>query len=606
MALKALSYWIVFKILHPDASLDDLLFFRRNDIEYFQLIAPFARLDFSSFSTIEHDGTGLISMPLAQVLPYALGYALGHTAGIVAADVVVSLATFVLFSLLLIGVQVPARLAKLYVLSLLVVEITLTKFLAYKFNFAHGLFSFWDLRFPKPFVSLPLLLWTILCIVQLWQRRDRLGAGFAAASAVSFAALIQTDVFLGFAQHLVLAAFLPMLAWATWKAQGKRGLARIGGAFVIAYGIAITPFLLQRVYDAPDFLDRMGFNRLDRLAPPFLTPDDIDLGFLPPVAYLVYLAVAARLGRLARVPPTLHVLAAGVAAAYLSMPAMVMVNGSIAQSFHFVMAYDLSASLLFLTLVLSVLADFGRSIGLAAGLAPLRGITAEVLVAMVVYALYVPLYDAQRRQAQIQTYVSLRALTHYRSDSIGLRREMRSGALSQAQVVGTLDPHIAAYALYRGKHIYVPDAGLDFLTEKEQMARLLTFCAVLRLPEEDVAALMARSDVQLFWGTAIKYNVERFRGPYALSEYTPDQIRQFNPEEMEFNIHVPRFALRQMLDDYRRIVKDPGALARFRLDAIVLPSTSDVRNADPDPADWQLAYENASFRGWVRRRREAS
>lgn len=595
MALKALSYWIVFAVLHPAATLDDLLFFRRNDIEYLQLVAPFAQLDFASFSTFERPASGLLQVPLLQIAPYAAGYAVAGTAGIVAADLAIGMATFLLFSCLLAGAGIPLRLAKLAALTLLVAEITLTKYLKWHVGFGYEWFTLWDLRFPKPFVSFPVLLLALLWAGHQWRERRQLTAGMACAGGLMLAVLAQVDVFRAFPLHLAVAGAAAALLWGAFRAGTLAACLRFLGIFTLVYAVAMLPFIWQRLHEFADFSLRLGFVPVDRTSPPFLELRDIRLGVVPLVLFSIEWGFNLLRGRRSAVPLQESVVACGLACAFLSMPAMASLYGSVAQGFHFVDALHTYSSLLMVLMGLRWIA------ALASPPSAWRPLSAGALCLLAGYAIYVPVYDSARRQVQVQNYQPLLELPRYREDSIALRREIRGGLLAQAGVVGTFDPHVAFYAVYAGRHVYLPDAGLDIVPSEESMARLLGLCATLNLPEADVRRLLARADVHLYWGTVMTYNVDRFRRGFAPEEYPEGQRAALADDGLDFNVLLPDFAIEQWVRAYRGVLTAPGSEPRFRLDAIVLAKTDDTRNAAPDPRTWALVYENGSFRAWARR-----
>ena len=598
IVLKALSYWLVFAWLHPTATLDDLLFFRRNDIEYFQLIEPLSRLDFSSFSTFEGHGSDLIVFPLFQIAPYAIGYFVIGTLGIVIADVVVSLLTFVLFTWLLIEFRATVGAAKLTVLCFMVLEITLTKHLMWNVGYGHELTSFWDLRFPKPFVAFPLLLWCILWTNITWRNRSALTPAWGIVGGITYGAIINTDVFRAFPMHLTIALIIPAIAWVELRRGNLRAVASFIGAFVATYAILIYPFVLQRLGELPGFADRIGFTPVDRYALPSLRVADIGLAIIPIGLFggIIFFQMLSK--RSLRPPPVTYLIGLCVLFAILSMPIMTFIQGRIAQPFHFVDALFNYSSLL----TLGIVVWFGSTIGARPGFATKYFIPAFFIITIsicAVYSLYVPFFDSKRRQVQVSNYRPLLELENYREDSIELRREIRTGSLASAKVIGTLDPHVTFYSIYSKKFVYVPDAGIDVVEENEQISRLLSLCAILRLPDADIRAMAIRFDVQLYWGTVLKYNVDRFRRGYPAHNYLPEQQAALGSETLDFNVVVPKFVVEQFVDQYRRIKADPNLQSRYRIDAIVLAKSSDLKRAQPDPVHWRPVFENSSFRAWV-------
>lgn len=591
-ALKGLSYWIVFKWIHPDATLEDLLFFRRNDIEYVQFVGPLASGDVH-FKMEKEGVAGIFALPLGQFLPYVLGYAVLGVPGIILTDIAVSVATLLLFVAFLETAGARRQLALVVATVLLVLEITLTKYLRWHVGFGYELATFWDLRFPKPFLSFPMVLGCLLWLRWLISANGRLGIGGLLTGAFLFAWLQQTDVFRGLAVSLLALA---IGVWLLISLRGKARLDFLGRALlmVTVYAILMLPFFMQREVHSNDAMERLGFATVHGLDKAFLQLKDLGLGT---AAFLIFAAVfvAAKFRRSAAMPQITWLTLGYAICAWLAMPVLILLTRQIAQPFHFQDGFDSAASLLALSSMVYLIARVRMDFG-ALG----RLVNIGLLLAALVVTFLIPYFDGLRRQVQVGTYRSLAELTNYRADAIELRRWLRQEGFDAGQVVvGTLDPHVAFYSIFKGNYLLVPDAGPTDISDREQLSRFLYFCAVLNLSTADVESLLWREDVHLFWVTHIKFNIDRFNPPVLGAHYRDQDAWRLDRDTLDFNVAIPKgfveAAVKQYSEDFDG---NAGNTGKFQLDLIVLPKTSDLENAQPDSKRWALAYQNASFRAW--------
>lgn len=305
--------------------------------------------------------------------------------------------------------------------------------------------ALWGYRFPRPFVTDLLLMLAAGSALRVFARgrnstRDWLSLG------LWFGLLLQSRFYT--ATTLGPGIGVGILSRSVLASRQLANTARRVGAFGFAAGLAMIPFLAQRLIEHPDVPVRFGRFPVDRADSLWAHGVGLDVASTSAVALLTALAirVAAPRDATARLRST-AALAALCLLSVLALPVSILLLGYTIQPYHFLTEVVVFETLTLLVCAGQLIDAAARSLGrFAAGearwLRPAAiGIASLVGIAASFHHHAVEL----SRRSHVRTDFRAYRTADYRASFEALTHHLASLASDSSRVVGTLDIQVHAW-----------------------------------------------------------------------------------------------------------------------------------------------------------------
>lgn len=614
-ALVGLDYWLSSFWFEPDTPLEIRALYRPDgDTQYVAMIANLARGQFGESALYESFGTGLEAFPLGtMVLHISCVAALGN-AGFMIADGIAALFYFLSLTLLLSSFGVPksyARIISLFTAGGISLEVI--SWLIKKSLLPGVQLSFWGFRLPRPIVSeIPLVLTIALSCALVRYADARASRWVWVTWGASLAWLVQGDIHgaagIGlFSGPVLLVAACRLKDW-------RASTLRLSLAFG-ALCICLVPFFVQNLVTDFEVTRRWGAFSLSRLSP----PSQLVLEWPRVLQALVIIGVSAairalyernllmRFPRPPEVPGALGqaaLLSGLVLAAWLMLPAFVILTGKGLQLYHFPDRFTRILSYAILTaLALALQALVATLLLRIRHLARTRN--AEALsLALAIASAYTVI--VQRASEHTVSYGPPRGgfpgTGAYKPDWIELTRRLRAADLDHAKVLGTFDHATMLWWVgFKPGFLLVPDPFLTSRPDAELEERFVAMAKEVRMSKSHFESIAKTYTSHIFYLSSAKYNAIPLYKISTDDDYTTSQLTAISQSYLldGFNIHVPRSAVQRLTNLYS------GPRERWehyrKPDVIVVNRHDRTYGHAPDKNTYDLALENSTFQLWTRR-----
>ncbi len=588
----AIRPWVISTALFPHDPAAVHVIYRSpmGDIEYFPEINALGRGVLGEHAVYELQNEGVMSFPMASLVPHAIGTAIfGNYWGYVWADVAVTLAFFLLFR----------EWCRLFSASDGWANFIAAIFACGLPDIYVNLGQIWGQRLPRPFVSdLYFIAGITLLTWMTWKpERMRLLWAWLGIGAI-FALCLQSFIY--YMPVLVLAVGYSVI---TWVSQNFREMAtafsRIGTALLL-FVVLIIPFLCQRAFESPDAQGRLGVFPVDRwtiwMSPIWRDPEGT---FLLGTYCVIMLGILNVFAKRLRMPPVpwrlIFLMAALQFGALLAMPLTATLTGKLIQPYHF-----LTVSRSIQTCLLVALISY-----IVGGLIP------RFKLARVFAAALLAISFCIVTKREIAADVAIRHLRPdiytppgpgYHEAFANLVRELDRDIYKDDKVAATTDHQVYSYwvGFHRG-FAFFPDNFLTTLSDRQIEDRLLWFGREEGLDADSLARFLNQKATMVFWLGSDLYQCSPVYQKDPLSDYQPtDVARNFDhpPDLGSFALALPNSVVLRLQDRYAQIKASPES-ERPRLDLIIL--AADQKHyplPDPDSSLYRLTYHDEYFRVW--------
>jgi hypothetical protein len=602
--LAALAIAVVFCLMpvlvgaehNPEAS---VVFRQGGDPDYLPQVTAAAYLEFGETSVKDYTGTGVRSFPFLPVMLHAAFYRLGGAVGFILADIIIMVLYAFLLRLYLSvsGVAfMPAGLLSLSVISGAVLTLlsALEGLAQLQFRV-----RFWTSRFPRPSVTETLFV-IFLILATMLVAYPRRSVGFFALLGISFAAVLQSDIYQGLNAAVILGGVSILILF---NGRGPWAAVRELSAMAAAFTVASVPFIYQQLHTPADVKRRWG-----------AFPTSQYRALLPAHQTLEWIAVAMAVGLvLARMYrhrdscrvrlAALTVCGLGMAASVVSGPASVALLHQAIQINHF---DDRSRRMIGYTLLLYtgwLLTDL--TLGEAfTRRRPASGLGAAVPGAGALLCFLFCLAVAGRASMQegrsnlpTAPPMAVFDLPRYRSDFGEVSKVLGSPEFG-ASVLGTFDIQLADWWQYRRRYVYLVDMFNSTLPDNILEARVYGFLRILSTSPEEFGHLLDQWYFLLRFMGGGKYMANALFTPWPLSDYLSVSQARILRDRSPWRLEVPLSEKSRLITAYRRTGesqqngKDP--------DVIVLDKDALRSYVHPEQTGrFALLLSNDTFEVWA-------
>lgn len=509
VAVKALGYWLVSRLQHPQEPLSVLAMYRVGDIQVYPAISSLSRLNLSENIVFEHLQEGLW-LPFPPLFPHALLVGLFGELGFVVADVIIALSYYVVLSALLrlFGISKSwSACASLLVVSgglgfvaetveatqknpvfdaliksifgLLCAACLCSVLLSSRSASASrrarliqlgwiaavaaGLLyliatdsSLWSWRIPRPFITEIPFLVCVFCLAIVLARCGHQNSRPWIPwfwSAIAFSLLFQSQLYSGMSTSLIIASMMIYSLSLSFRTQ-RNLKADIKSIFVFLATTAVcsVPFLLSRLLEHPDYPVRLGVFPVERNSISLIP--SLNLYFLAGAALILgwFLLAALQGGSKDRHPyrkEGIWLLCSFCLASLLVFPVSAFVLGKSVQVYHFSEHIE---KVVYLTILVFFLSTLSLKSLLFSGRNPKRAEErlGTIKVLAVILLSTVATVSSALEYSEVSGHMrpdfeEYQSLTNYRSDFLEITNELSIHRRQGAQVIGTLDAQLFSW-----------------------------------------------------------------------------------------------------------------------------------------------------------------
>jgi hypothetical protein len=600
---SALAPWVSSRVSFPNEPFDVSVIYRsrEGDIQYFPLIAQFARGTITDGTLKETEGSTLRSFPFATLLPHAFSVAVFGQYGFVVADVLVAVA-YLLFVVLLcrtVGVSPP-----LSIIAALCIALRLP---IYLFDTAGlpPMFKLWEMRIPRPYVSeLYLVMTVVAALALLTTKQARLSHWLLLAAA--FGLLLQGDIHGAF----ILVVASPVVFYYIVKRDGLARTLRSGLYASVLVAVLISPFVAQQLVQHPDIPVRWGVFPVERdgvveffrgtMRWRWLVGHAVvSLALLMAISRHAHSRSNAHLEEARRARGVLFYALSLLGAAVVCYPLSILILGSTVQPYHFddraLRVYSYAVIVLAFLLVDRFV--FFR-------LANPRPYLYATMFIVLALGLGYRLRDTAAFQSHLrpQFFGSHTAATHpsYRESFTELTSFLDRTVPDRA-VVASFDHQVFSWWLtfHRG-YWFLAEPFVSSASDQELETRLALLCRELGMSPQDYRIFIQQTYINVFWLGLLKYQASHWYTYSSLDDYTPeDRSRIVQSWDFWERPTIPQSELTRLTTAFENATSlESGKRA---LDVIVLSNRGPEQPWAPPAQTWQLAFRNDGFRVYVAR-----
>lgn len=602
---KAAAYWVGARLQWPDDPWSTLVLYRGADIQTLPLVRHLTEGHLGEPGLFESYNTGVLHERYVPWLLHAGLWRVMGPAAFVVGDLVVTAVRYLLLGRVLVLGGTPRVLAWATsgVLTCAITE-----------DFGHlwraTPVQFWGLRMPRPFLTELFLLLSLVGLVAVVRERfegrsPRLRDLVATGAGVAL--LAQGDLYFAAAQGLAIAGCFVLLS----RRSPLMDLVRWSATLTAAAVVAALPGIAQSRFLTPEGAERLGLFPIDRWHWPA-----VDLGPMMMTGGLLLGlgALVARVGRqgLDSGHRALRWVAlALVLGASVALPLSFLVSAHGLELYHFQDTFARARTIAGLVLLLQALQVAWRALqqrmappvaGTAAAVRRLRAalIVAPATMACLASTSRFATERPARRHHLRNEFAEWGAIPDYRSAFVGLVRELSRPEYGARPVLGTFDHQVWSWWLaFRGGYSFLGDACTSNTSNAELERRVVGLARTVGMGPGEVVTFLRRRYVMIFWLSCERHRAFADHAWAPLSDYDDadrERIARTGAFEI-FPVALPRSEQHRLEALAAAAVVPP----RERLDVIVLTRDESLEGRTPDPAAFDLTWENERFRVWRRR-----
>ena len=585
VAVKALGYWLVSSLQHPQEPLSILAMYRVGDIQVYPAIASLSQLNLGENIVFEHLQEGLLP-PFPPLFPHALFVGLFGELGFVVADVIIALSYYVALSALLrlfgiskswsacasllvvsgglgfiaetlesiqthpiVDISIKSLFGLLCAVCLCSVLLSfrsssathrtrliqlgwvaaVTAALLYLISTDSAL---WSWRIPRPFVTEVLFL---ICVFRISVAVT--GCNHKSSRpwipwfwlAIAFSLLFQSQLYSGLSTSLIIASVVLYSLVLSLAGQDLKSGIKSLSVFLSTAAVCCAPFLLSRLLEHPDYPVRLGVFSVERgnihLVPSlnlyFLTGAALILGW-----FLITALQSEFDSRQSSGKQKVWILCGFCLASLFALPVSAFVLGKSVQVYHFSEHIE---KVIYLTILVFFLSTRSRRSLLFPDRGPrIAGKRVRTIQVLAVILLsLVATVSTALQYSQVSGHMrpdfeEYQSLTNYRSDFLEVSNELSIHRSQGAQVIGTLDAQLFSWWVsFQNGQSFIPDPALTRLPDSVVEYRLAAFCRMLELGSDEFRALINQPYVTNFWLSHDKYQASQAHTFAPLSDYDP-------------------------------------------------------------------------------------
>lgn len=478
----------------------------------------------------------------------------------------------------------------------------------------------WRWRIFRPFIT-EIVFLLCLCFIaallhpDLKKIKDTKIQWFWISLGISVSLLIQSDIFSTMVIGPLIAfvvLYIVLINWDAWR-DWNYALKNFFSFLLVVTGCSI-PFLVQRLAEHPALSKRLGVFPIDRAHPLFLP------GNLPyfcvgaSFACGLFFIIAFLQGHSGKKGHTLHqpqilLLPFSCFAACIALPILGIVLGKGVQIYHlherFYSIFSLALFVSFLYMLFYLSDIFGKDhekdtqklfqkFGWFYHVLALGMILLSVLATFQMASFY-----SQKNSHMRIDLAEYASLTNYRSDFVEIVNELLSPTYKDSSVIGTFDQQLFNWWVGLNKKFsFLPSTAFSMVSDDEIETRLLAFCKLLGMNIEDFRTFINRQYVNGNWLALNKYQASKAYTFSPLSDYDPDIQKKIEMTSIldSWYLAIPNGEQNRLIQKFKTM--PDNAWKNWRLDLIILTNDESLRNFSPPSDNFELIYENETFRMW--------
>lgn len=613
VGISVLLYWSIGWLFGEPLSV--VACYRYGDLAYYPIIRAMSDCQFGEVLILEYKGQGIQSFPWVTLLPHGFLFRVFGIWGWAIADVLIAVGYYLLLRRFLfeINIQSPLRdIAALLCSSpakdLLVAKLRLLGFLIHLPQIGY--------RIPRPFITELILLACLTMLTRCFISGDKTVRSWGLLG-LTFAALVQSNIYPAVTISILILVGCAYL----WTKQIKLGEGIL--IFPVIVFLVVTvftsfPFFFQRLFEHPDVLRRFGLFHVDRFGPLFFVWRK---GYILKtvfwsglVAFGISLSSLNEKEKKSRYAVILGSLVA-VIAANLAMPLQIAALGKAIQPYHYrymvltFLGYAFLVYLLYTVELIQHARKVWSNVILEHTASRMKtpaakAILLSVLVSLIlVYLAKVHVNRMHWKKSHMRSdFSEYASLSFYRRDFTALITELGKKRYADCLVLGTFDHQLYSWwVTFKGGFSFLPDPFATTMPDAVIEERLSRLCQILDMSHSDFEDFITRRYVNIFFLGSNKYQASTaytFHPLVAYSQDIRDKIKKTSVFD-SWSVHIPETEIKRLL----RVFENAKTRADFndRLDLIVLTNDESLRDHFPDPETWNNAYENQTFRVFLRK-----
>jgi len=472
---------------------------------------------------------------------------------------------------------------------------------------------YWGERLPRPEVSeIPLLLTTALSCALILFVDAREGRWVWITWGASLAWLVQGDIHgaagIGlFSGPALLVAALRVNGW-------RAGALRISLAFG-ALIVFLLPFFIQNLATPFEVTRRWGAFPLSRLHPP--SQLEAEWPRVLQALALAWVAFAVRKtferSSLMRAPwpkaasgalgQVLLLTGLGLAA-WVMMPAFVIVTGQGLQLYHFpdrfsrFIAYVILIALLLISeVLLRAIFSWTRSL-----VRPRSRETLPLIVGVVCSCYVINARAAEHTVSYGPPREGFPGTGAYKKDFIELTRLLLSKDFAHAKVLGTFDHATMLWWVgFKPGFLLAPDPFLTSRPDAELEERFVALAKEVHISKGHFESIVKSYTSHIFYLSGAKYNTSPLYKIQPDSDYTAQQLSAIKSDYLltGFSIQVPH----SVVESLTKLYEGPREhWDHYKMPDVIVTNRHDqVYGHSPDPRVYERRLQNSTFDLWSKR-----
>ncbi len=665
--LAAISFWTVYLLKYSHHPLSVAAIHRAiggsGDLEYYPYIKSLSQFHCRETATYEALNTGVLSFPIAPLLPHALGLGLFGAFGFVVGDIIAAFYYYVALAIFLRTLGLSAALASCASLLMLtgglrclkaplwifhltpdpwiilggglavttfvfllkplklfqnrqkiVLWILLSVMLATFFVFVVLSESYLFWRIPRPLLTEPFFFLCASVTIALFVH----GSTYAQKKkegrlwlflGISLALMLQSDIYLASTLAFVIGTLILLLGPASvHRSPHRLNLGTGIPLFIVSFLVCAIPFILQRILEHPDVPVRLGVYPIKQIL--FLPGKKPYLMALVVPTFGFFLASVTR--KFMDGAPTIIfqkkvlILSLIVIGTCFALPISTAILKKGIQIYHF---ESRLIRLFSFIIYVYLFCSFSAAALLLKAHCPMEiGVKRRLGFALVFGTMALSLISVFRsayvhankftHQFHLQKFVKL---PHYREDFVNLVRHLQPLAHEGHRVLGTFDlqTHIW-WTTFTNGNSFLASAVSSTLPDGELERRLATLSKTVGIEDKDYLDFIKTVYINAFWLGATKYVVTQgysIAPPDDYDEGARGIINKMGGRWDDWMLSLPISEQKRLLKNFQELHVDE---VNYRLDLIVLTNDSLLKRFAPSNRDYELIYQNASFRLWKR------
>ena len=616
VGISALLYWIIGWLFGEPLSV--VACYRHGDLAYYPIIRAISDFHFGEALILEYKGQGIQSFPWATLLPHGLMFRFFGIWGWAIADALIAVGYYLLLRRFLLELNIESPIRDIAALLCCPPLINLLAIRLRNIGFFSIYLPQFGYRIPRPFITELILVACLTMLARCFISSDKTVRSWGFLG-LTFALLVQSDIYTAVAISISILVGCVYL-WARQIKLGEDILIIPVIVFFVVTVFASFPFFIQRFFEHPDIPRRFGLFSVDRLGPLFFVYGKkyilktVFWGGL--VAFGISQSSINEKEKKSRYAVILGLLVA-VISSNLAMPLQTALLGKAIQPFHYktviftFLGYAYLVYLLYSVELILHARNVRGNVPLERIVSRIKAPTAKAVLTLglvSLFLIYSAVVNVQRMHWQqshmraTNRFGEWKSLHFYRRDFSALVNELEKKHYAGCAVLGTFDHQLYSWwVTFHGGYSFLPDPFATTVPDAVIEKRMVTLCQILRMSPSDFRSFISRRYVQVFFLAHNKYQMSKAHTFSPLEEYPQDALVKLRKTGVlsSWTLQIPEDELKRLAQLFKE-AQDTTDM-NDRLDLIVLTNDESLRDHFPDPETWNKAYENQTFRVFLRK-----